>query len=204
MDAVKLSNVSCIPFNHDQNTDSATDEEHPSKIAEIDTNLIKEELKTEEQEDVDNTEEVINFTCPKGNLDFRVGMGPKAILMRQSSHDLAIVADLYSLLEDFRTMAHSSKSLLCCQPASYPSVLMCPLCGDYFVGKADRMLNLCKHYETVHPSDALKLILDAMKTYKKLIAHMRKALEFDVWFGDVNYTTVKRNKSFECTECKIN
>ncbi|XP_034254130.1 uncharacterized protein LOC117652966 isoform X2 [Thrips palmi] len=187
MDAVKLSNVSCIPFNHDQNTDSATDEEHPSKIAEIDTNLIKEELKTEEQEDVDNTEE-----------------GPKAILMRQSSHDLAIVADLYSLLEDFRTMAHSSKSLLCCQPASYPSVLMCPLCGDYFVGKADRMLNLCKHYETVHPSDALKLILDAMKTYKKLIAHMRKALEFDVWFGDVNYTTVKRNKSFECTECKIN
>ncbi|KAJ1529990.1 hypothetical protein ONE63_006718 [Megalurothrips usitatus] len=165
--------------------------------------IIKVELKTEDQVDVEKTEEVINRKRRKISLHHQVGMAPKVILMRQSSHDLAVVADLYSLLVDFKTMAPSSRSLLCCQPASHPSVLMCPICGDYFVGKADRMLKLCKHFESVHPSDALKLILNAMKAYKKLIEHMRKALEFDVWFGDVNYATVKRNKSFECSECKI-
>lgn len=70
------------------------------------------------------------------------------------------------------------------------------------MGNADRMLKLFKHYESVHPTDALKLILDALKTYKKLIGHMRKALQFDEWFADVNYATVKKNQSFECAECK--
>lgn len=207
MDAVMICNICSVPFNHAQTTDSTTDVEHPSDIVEINTDFNKMEFKAEEQEYAVKTEEELNSTqlnstCLESSRHRQDGMGPKVILMRQSSHDLAIVANLYSFLDDFRSMACSGKSLLCRQPASCPSVLMCPLCGDYFVGKADRMLKLLKHYESVHPSDALKLILDAMKTYKKLIGHMRKALEFDVWFGEVNYGTVKTNKTFECTECR--
>jgi len=133
---------------------------------------------------------------------FIVTQVPKVTLMRQTSHDLAIVSDLYSLLEDFMTMAHSSKSLLCCQPAGIQTVLMCELCGDNFAGKADRMLKLCKHFQLAHPSDALKLILDAIKRYGKLIGHMRKALDFDKWFGEINYAPNLRNKSFECSKCQ--
>lgn len=122
--------------------------------------------------------------------------------MRQTSQDLVIVSELYSLLEDFMTMARSSKSLLCCQPAGFHTVLTCQLCGDNFVGKADRLLKLCKHFQLAHPPDALKLILDAMERYGKLIGHMRKALEFDKWFGDINYAPNLRTKSFECSACQ--
>lgn len=128
--------------------------------------------------------------------------GPKAILMRQTSHDLATVSDLYSLLEDFKRMARSSKSLLCCQPAGCQSILMCQLCGEYFTGKADRMLKLCEHYESVHPSDALNLIIESMERYNMLIGHMRKALEFDEWFGDLKYTISRGTKCFHCTKCR--
>lgn len=41
----------------------------------MDTDFIKVELKTEEQEDAEKTEEVINFTCRRSSLHRQVGMG---------------------------------------------------------------------------------------------------------------------------------
>ncbi|KAK3909937.1 Zinc finger CCCH-type antiviral protein 1 [Frankliniella fusca] len=101
--------------------------------------------------------------------------------------DLALISDLYSLMEDFKTMASSGKSLLCCQPPVCQAIVVCLLCGENFMAKSDRLLKLCKHFERVHPKDALKLILEAMERYGKLISHMRKALEFDEWFVSTNY-----------------
>lgn len=109
------------------------------------------------------------------------------MLIRQSSQDYAIIEGLYSLLEDYKTMAFSSKSFLCCQPPVCQAHLLCLLCGEQFIGKADRLLKLCKHFEAVHSIDALELILEAMQRYNMLITHMRKALEFDKWFGTINY-----------------
>jgi len=109
------------------------------------------------------------------------------MLIRQSSHDFALVSNLYSLLEDYKTMASSGKSLLCCQPPLCQAIVMCLLCGENFMVKADRLLQLCKHFESSHPLDASELILEAMERYGKLISHMRKALEFDELFLSTNY-----------------
>jgi len=108
-------------------------------------------------------------------------------LIRQSSLDFALVSDLYSLLEDYKTMACSSKSLLCCQPAVCHAYVECMVCGESFMATADRLLKLCKHFECVHPMSASELILEAMQRYEVLILHMRKALEFDKCFGSTHY-----------------
>lgn len=172
----------------------------------MNVDLIKIELKEEDQseqninvaeEEISNTSRQVrtvtnlHFWCCLNLLMYTLSciviQDQELKLIRQSSHDFALVSDLYSLLEDYMTMASSGKSLLCCQPPVCQAIVVCLLCGENFMVKADRLLKLCKHFESVHPIDASDLILEAMQRYDKLISHMRKALEFDEWFVSTNY-----------------
>ncbi len=60
------------------------------------------------------------------------------------------------------------------------------------MGKTDRLIKLCKHFESVHPRNASDLILEAIQRYEVSIAHMRKALAFDKCFGASHYKSVTR------------
>jgi len=114
------------------------------------------------------------------------------MLILQTAKDLAVISDLYSLLEDYMTMACSGKSLLCCQPPVWHALVNCLLCGKHFMGKTDRLLKLCKHFESVHPRIASDLIFEAIERYELSIAHMRKALAFDKCFGASRYKSTTR------------
>ncbi|KAK3916911.1 Zinc finger CCCH-type antiviral protein 1 [Frankliniella fusca] len=150
------------------------------EINEMNLDFLKIEPKEEvlSEQNINVAEEEISSTYREDR---------ELMLIRQSSHDLALISDLYSLMEDCKTMASSGKSLLCCQPPVCQAIVVCPLCGENFMAKGDRLLKLCKHFECVHPKDASELILEAMERYGKLISHMRKALEFDEWFVSTYY-----------------
>ncbi|KAK3909685.1 Transposable element P transposase [Frankliniella fusca] len=138
--------------------------------------------------DVEEGEEEVTI----GSTSNKKMQGQQMMLMRHPSEDFAVISDLYSLFEDYKTMACSSRSLICRQPPVYQALVKCVLCGDQFLGKADRLLKLCNHFESMHPSNAKELILGAIQKYDMSITHMRKALEFDKWFGTVNYKHVTR------------
>ncbi|KAE8742100.1 hypothetical protein FOCC_FOCC012374 [Frankliniella occidentalis] len=48
--------------------------------------------------------------------------GKKTNLIAQSLEGFAIIANHYSLFEDYKTMARSGKSVSCCQPAACPAL----------------------------------------------------------------------------------
>ncbi|KAK3913499.1 GTPase Era [Frankliniella fusca] len=160
------------------------EEESSHQFGEVRIGLVKLESKDagQSQQDTDVDDGKIEGSAVSSHQS-------KVTLKRQSSHDYAVISDMYSLLEDFKTMARSGRSLLCCQPPVLHALVMCVLCGDQFLGKADRLLQLFRHIEVVHPSDAFHLILETIQRYDVLITHMRKTIEFDKLFGTRYYSS---------------